>query len=91
MEKINERNNNEIVTKYEGALKEIKAKGDEKIQDNVIKINELQENRNNMDATEKERRLFLEMVANQKEACQKKIKEIQDQKYQNQIALAKKK
>ena len=76
MEKANERNNNEIVTKFEGTLKDIKAKGDEKIQDNVIKINELQENRNNMDATEKERRLFLEMVANQRDACLRKTKEI---------------
>ena len=41
LEKANERNNNEVVTKYEAQIRELKKKGDEKMQENDIKISEL--------------------------------------------------
>ena len=41
LEKQNEKTNNDIVTKYEGQIKEIKRKGEEKVQENEIKISEL--------------------------------------------------
>jgi hypothetical protein len=43
------------VTKYETQIKEIKKRGEEKIVENEIKINELQETRNVMDDTYKKR------------------------------------
>jgi hypothetical protein len=55
LEKQNEKNNNEVVTKYETQIKEIKKRGEEKIVENEIKINELQETRNVMDDTYKRR------------------------------------
>ena len=55
LEKANEKDNNEIVSKYEVQIRDIKKKGDEKMQDNEVKINELQENRNIMDETYKRR------------------------------------
>ena len=41
LEKANERNNNEVVTKYEAQIRELKKKGEEKMQENDIKISEL--------------------------------------------------
>jgi hypothetical protein len=55
LEKANERNNNEIVTKYEAQIRDLRKKGEEKMQENDIKISELQENRNIMDETFKKR------------------------------------
>ena len=55
LEKLNEKNNNEIVNKFEIQIKDVKKKGDEKVQDNEVKISELQENRNIMDETFKKR------------------------------------
>lgn len=59
LEKKNEKDNNEIVNKYESQIKDIKKKGEEKIVDNEVKINELKEERNNMDDTYK-KRIFYE-------------------------------
>lgn len=58
LEKKNEKDNNEIVTKYESQIKDIKKRGEEKIVDNEVKINELREERNNMDDTYKKRIYF---------------------------------
>ncbi len=55
LEKKNEKENNEIVTKFEGQIKDIKKKGDEKLNENEVKINELKEERNNMDDTFKKK------------------------------------
>ena len=55
LEKQNEKNNNEIVTKFETQIKDIKKRGEEKISENEIKISELQESRNVMDETYKKR------------------------------------
>jgi len=41
LEKLNEKNNNEIVTKYETTIKDIRKKGDDKLQENDVKISEL--------------------------------------------------
>jgi hypothetical protein len=41
LEKLNERNNNEIVTKYETTIRDIRKKGDERLQENDVKISEL--------------------------------------------------
>ena len=41
LEKQNERNNNEIVTRFETQIKDVKRKGDEKITDNEVKLSEL--------------------------------------------------
>ena len=43
------------MTKFETQIKDIKKKGEEKLQDNEVKIQELQENRNIMDDTYKKR------------------------------------
>lgn len=52
---MNEKNNNEVVNKFEGQIKDIRKKGDEKVVENEIKISELKEERNNMDDTFKKR------------------------------------
>jgi hypothetical protein len=41
LEKINEKNNNEIVNKFENQIKEVKKVGTEKLSENEVKINEL--------------------------------------------------
>lgn len=48
LEKRNEKNNNEVVTKFEGQLKDIKKRGEERIMDNGIKMAELKENLSTM-------------------------------------------
>ena len=58
LEKANERNNNEIVTKYESQIRDLKKRGEEKMSENDVKISELQENRNIMDDTYKRRIQF---------------------------------
>ena len=58
LEKVNEKNNNEIVNKFENQIKEVKKVGTEKLSENEVKINELQENRNIMDETYKKRVQF---------------------------------
>jgi predicted nucleic acid-binding Zn-ribbon protein len=55
LEKKKEKESNEIVNKFEGQIKEIKKKGEEKIVEHEIKINELKEERNNMDDTFKKK------------------------------------
>jgi len=55
LEKKKEKNNNEIVTKFEGQIKDIKKKGDDKLVDNEVKINEMKEERSNMDDTYKKK------------------------------------
>ncbi len=55
LEKINEKNSNDIVNKFENQIKEVKKVGTEKLSENEVKINELQENRNIMDETYKKR------------------------------------
>lgn len=91
LEKYNEKNSNEIVTKYETQIKEIKKRGDEKLQENEVKINELQENRNIMDDTFKKRTEYEAELHYWRNECAKLSKVIQSEKYNNQIALAKKK
>ena len=58
LEKKNEKENNEIVTKYQNQIKDITKRGQEKIIENDTKINELREERNNMDDTYKKRIYF---------------------------------
>ena len=41
LEKANERNNNEIVTKYESQIRDLKKRGEEKMSENDVKISEL--------------------------------------------------
>jgi hypothetical protein len=55
LEKQNERNNNEVISKFEGQIKDIRKRGEEKILENEVKISELQESRNVMDDTYKRR------------------------------------
>lgn len=55
LEKKNEKENNEIVNKYESQIKDIRKRGVEKLVDNEVKINELKEERNNLDETYKKR------------------------------------
>jgi hypothetical protein len=55
LEKYNERNNNDIVTRFERQIKDLRKQGDEKLQENEVKINELQENRGIMDDTYKKK------------------------------------
>lgn len=55
LEKRNEKENNEIVNKFESQIKDIKKKGDDKLIENEVKINELREERNNMEDTYKKR------------------------------------
>jgi hypothetical protein len=43
------------VNKFENQIKEVKKVGTEKLSENEVKINELQENRNIMDETYKKR------------------------------------
>ena len=43
------------MTKFETQIKDIKKKGEEKVAENEIKINELKEERNSMDETYKKR------------------------------------
>lgn len=47
--------NNETVTKFEGQIRDLRKRGDDKLNENEIKISELQENRNIMDETFKRR------------------------------------
>lgn len=55
LEKRNEKDNNEIVNKFEVQIKDIKKRGEEKLVENEVKINEMKEERNNMDDTYKKR------------------------------------
>ena len=41
LEKQNERNNNEIVTRFETQIKDIKKTGDQRITENEVKLSEL--------------------------------------------------
>ena len=91
LEKQNERNNNEIVTRFETQIKDIKRKGDEKVQENEVKLSELQENRNIMDETYKKRVHFEAELFHWRTQCENLKKVIQQEKYNNQIELAKKK
>ena len=88
LEKQNEKNNNEIVTKFETQIKDIKKKGEEKVAENEIKINELKEERNSMDETYKKRILHEAQLAAQKNECNKITKTIQEEKYIIQIEQA---
>lgn len=81
LEKRNEKENNEIVTKYEAQIKDIKKKGEEKIMDNEVKINELKEERNNMDDTYKKRIYYETQLAHWRNQCAQIGKVIQDEKY----------
>lgn len=83
LEKLNEKNSNEIVTKYETQIKDMKKKGDEKLQENEIKINELQENRNIMDDTFKKRTEYEAELHYWRNECAKLQKLIQQEKYNN--------
>eukprot|EP00347_Sterkiella_histriomuscorum_P022548 403338076 len=89
LEKKNEKDNNEIVTKYESQIKDIKKRGEEKIVDNEVKINELKEERNNMDDTFKKRIYYETQLAHWKNQCNNITKVIQDEKYNIQIEQAK--
>jgi len=91
LEKLNEKNNNEIVTKFETTIKDIRKKGDDKLQENDVKISELQENRNMMDDTQKKKMAFEIELSHWRNECAIKAKEIQEVKYKNQIELAKRK
>jgi hypothetical protein len=55
LEKRNEKTNNEVVTKFEGQIKDIKKKGDDKMQENEIKMSELKENLNLMDEVDRKK------------------------------------
>ncbi len=70
LEKINEKNNNDIVNKFENQIKEVKKVGTEKLSENEVKINELQENRNIMDETYKKRVQFEAELHHWKNQCQ---------------------
>ena len=89
LEKQNEKNNNEIVNKFEGQIKDIKKKGEEKIQENEIKISELQESRNVMDDTYKKRIQYETELFHWQNQCTQLTKVIQEEKYHIQIEQAK--
>lgn len=89
LEKLNEKNNNEIVTKYEAQIKEIKKRGEEKISENEIKISELQESRNVMDDTYKNRIKYETELHHWRTQCNSILKVIQEEKYNIQIEQAK--
>ena len=91
LEKINERNNNEIVTKYESELREMKKRGEDKVNENQIKINELKENQSMMSETQARKLQFEADMQLWKMQCDKLAKQIQQEKYNNQIDLAKRK
>jgi hypothetical protein len=55
LEKKNEKNNNEVVTKFEGQIKDIKKRGEERVQDNDIKMAELKENLNLMEEVDRKK------------------------------------
>ena len=74
LEKHAEKSSNEIVTKFETKIRDVKKKGDEKLQENEVKINELQENRNIMDETYKKRLEFEAELHHWKTECGKFIK-----------------
>jgi cupin superfamily acireductone dioxygenase involved in methionine salvage len=76
LEKKNEKDNNEIVTKYEAQIKEIKKRGEEKIIDNEVKINELKEERNNMDDTYKKRIYYETQLTHWRTQCNNLLKVI---------------
>lgn len=83
MEKANEKNNNEIVTRFETQIRDLKRKGDDKIVENEVKINELQENRNIMDDTYKKRVHFEAELFHWRTQCENLKKVIQQEKYNN--------
>ena len=83
LEKANERSNNEIVTRFETQIKDIKKKGEEKLSENEVKINELQENRNIMDDTYKKRVHFEAELFHWRTQCENLKKVIQQEKYNN--------
>lgn len=76
LEKKNEKENNEIVTKYESQIKDIKKKGDEKIVENEVKINEMKEERNNMDDTFKKKIYYETQLQHWRNQCNNIIKVI---------------
>lgn len=83
LEKQNERNNNEIVTRFETQIKDIRRKGDEKILENEVKLSELQENRSIMDETYKKRVHFEAELFTWRTKCESLKKVIQQEKYNN--------
>ena len=58
LEKKNEKQSNEVVTKFEGQIKDIKKKGDDKMQENEVKMSELKENLNLMDDVDRKKMQF---------------------------------
>ncbi|CDW79859.1 UNKNOWN [Stylonychia lemnae] len=89
LEKKNEKENNEIVTKYQNQIKDMTKRGQEKIVENDTKINELREERNNMDDTYKKRIYFETQLQHWRNQCNSIQKVIQDEKYNIQIEQAK--
>ena len=81
MEKHAEKSSNEIVTKFESKIRDTKRKGDEKLQENEVKIHELQENRNIMDDTFKKRMEFEAELHHWRHECATLTKVIQQEKY----------
>ena len=77
------------MTKFESQIKDIKKKGEEKVVENEIKINELKEERNNMDETYKRRIQYEAQLASWKNQCNHITKIIQEEKYNIQIEQAK--
>jgi hypothetical protein len=55
LDKKNEKKNNEVVNKYEGQIKDIRKKGDEKMLENDVKMSELKENLNLMDEVDRKK------------------------------------
>ncbi len=89
LEKQNERNNNEVISKFEGQIKDIRKRGEEKILENEVKISELQESRNVMDDTYKRRIQYETELQHWKNQCLAIEKVITEEKYNIQIEQAK--
>jgi len=71
------------VTKFESQIKDVKKKGDDKLQENEVKINELQENRTIMDDTFKKRMDYEAELHMWKTKCAEYTKKITEEKYNN--------
>ena len=58
LDKKNETKNNEVVSKYEVEIKEIKKKGEDKMTENDVKMSELKDNLNLMEEVDRRKLQF---------------------------------
>jgi len=88
IEKVNEKNTNEVTTKYEREINDSKKKHKVTIEDKTKKEKEKKDQLESMEEEERHRIAYEAELGIWKQDCERLKREIQEQKYQNEIDLA---